>query len=136
MNKLAWLKNIQSYVKRFNVSDDVAFFIACQFALESNWGTSPLAINYSNYCGMRCPLVRPTLALNYEDAPIGVFARYGGLYDCVEDYMLCISFHKPMRKELEDVNLFSSFLKFYCPEKSYIKSVYSIYNQFINQLKS
>lgn len=109
---------------------DVILFIACQFALESNYGSSNLAKVQKNYCGMKNPLVRPSTSVTRGDGQQH-YACYMYRIHCIVDYFLCLSYHRPLAKELENLDLFKSFLKkFYCPEKDYIDKINSIYQQF------
>lgn len=109
-------------------SPDVVLFISCQFALESNFGTSNLAISCFNISGMRHPLVR--LTSSRCPNPNG-FATYDDFYHCVFDYILCLNYHQIGGKECESVKCFSHFIsKWYCPSKDYIKRIMSIYDEF------
>lgn len=126
---------ISSFWKHLNAfhcfTDDVRDFIACQFALESNFGESSLAQSCYNLSGMKHPLVRPTTSIHAYNG----FATYGSVTSCVVDYVLWISYRKPLRKELEDINLFKGILKNYCPEKDYIDKINKIYSQFKKSTK-
>lgn len=112
---------------------DVITFIACQFALESSFGTSRLAKECHNHCGMKAPLVRPSTALNRGVSV--VFADYPNKYFCIVDYFLCLSYHQPLAKQLENLDLFKHFIKFYCPEKDYVNKIINLFNQFKNEYK-
>ena len=112
---------------------DVIAFIACQFALESNYGTSSLAKIQRNHCGMRNPMVRPSTSLVRGDGT-QQFAAYRSRLDCIIDYFLCITFQKPFAKVIENLDMYKTFIgKFYCPEKGYIDRINKIYQQFKTQ---
>lgn len=112
-----------------SVSESVSLFIACQFALESNYGTSQLATKYNNITGMRKPLVRPSTC--EVDLDSNGFAVYSCKMYCIIDYFLCICYHRPLSEDFEDVKKYARFVKkFYCPEKDYIDKIMSIYNKF------
>lgn len=114
----------------YHVNDEVADFIGCQFALESAYGRSPLALNHHNYCGMKCPLVRVSVADNYQNQT-DKWAYYSSLEQCICDYMFCLAYHKPLSVSFETINHFIAFIKgWYCPEGSYINKIQSIYTQF------
>lgn len=112
---------------------DVITFIACQFALESNFGTSEIAKSLYNHCGMKAPLVRPSTALNRGIS--NVFADYSDKHLCIVDYFLCLSYWRPLSKDLENLDLFKYFIKFYCPEKDYVQRITNLFNQFKNEYK-
>lgn len=111
------------------MSDDVALWIACQFALESNYGRSELAINCHNISGMKHPLTRLSMSTNANSRG---FAVYYQLEDCIEDYLLWLAWHRPYKSELTEVPRFASLIstKNYCPEKDYITKINKLYQQF------
>ena len=111
-----------------NLSNDVALFISCQFALESNFGESELATNYNNITGMRRALVRPSTCREIKGS---YFAAYSSLVDCVADYFLCLAFHRLEHCDLCSVKAFIPAInKWYCLEKDYIHKITQIYNNF------
>lgn len=128
--KLAFIKLAQTMLRQCTnqFNDDVSFFIACQFALESDFGRSDLAITCNNISGMRHPLVRLTSSFK---ANKNGFACYSKIYDCIFDYLLCLNYYQIGVKECESVSCFSRFIsKWYCPTKDYIKRIDSIYNEY------
>ena len=111
-----------------NVSKEVAAFIGCQFALESKFGTSDLAVKHCNFSGMKFARVRPrtSVAINGSD-----FAHYQSIYTCICDYFLALAFHRVETWDFENIQRFSAAIKkWYCPEKDYINKITSIYQQF------
>ena len=126
-----YIKDIQSRISGYyKLNDEISLYIACQFALESQYGKSTLVIAYNNHCGMRVPFVRISTAINQGNAKES-FAHYICLKACISDYILCLQYHRPLRKDLEDLDLFKAFIrKFYCPERDYIDKVNKIYQQF------
>ena len=115
---------------------EVCSWIGCQFALESSYGTSRLAIDNNNYCGMRNPLVRISSALHAGD-PNFSWALYDDLESCCVDYLLCVQYHRPISDVYDTVCHFSRFIaQFYCPDKDYIDKINSIYFQFQNYLNN
>lgn len=128
-----FIRNVSSLFQSiFRVQEDVADFIGCQFALESSYGESPLAKTHHNYCGMRTPLVRVSVASNYRD-PDEKWARYDDLLHCVYDFMFCLAYRKPMSSVFETINQYKAFIKgWYCPESSYLSKINQIYQSFIN----
>lgn len=109
---------------------EVCFWIGCQFALESAFGTSHLALENNNYCGMKNPLVRISTALHAGDA-IYHWAQYDDLDSCVVDYLLCVQYHRPVSFDYDNIKRYSRFVsKFYCPERDYIDKINLIYQQF------
>lgn len=133
MNKSNYLfiSNVSSIMRSFTqFPEDVCDFIACQFALESSYGESPLASANNNYCGMRNPLVRVSCAIHAGD-PNFHWAQYADLHACSFDYLLCIQYHKPISTNYDTVKHYSVFIsKFYCPEVGYIDKINRIYSQF------
>lgn len=131
-NKFLFLDHVSSLLKRFGFSDDVSYFIACQFALESDFGNSHLVQQYRNYCGMLCPMVRLTTAFNAGDGS-ATWASYHDLDDCVTDFILCLQYHRPLSDIKYNVVAYCRFISpFYCPERDYISKINSIYTQFKN----
>lgn len=129
MDKLDYLDYVYSYVKDFiPYNSDVAFFIACQSALESNFGTSDIAKKNHNLFGMKMPISRYTLAIK----DVSNFAYYAVEVDSILDYLVWLFWNKPSSSNLSSVGSFASFLndKGYCPEKDYIDKIISIYSQF------
>lgn len=110
------------------ISTEVARFIACQFALESNFGNSQIAKENCNYCGMKLPLKRLTFARG-ENLGHAVF---GSFYDCIDDYVLWLTFSKFSVARLNDIELFKLKLESssYCPSSLYVVKIQSIYNKF------
>lgn len=129
MNRLFIIKVYQYLMSKYRLKYDVALLIACQSCLESYGGTSHLAKTFNNFIGMKVPFVRPSTAINQCDSN-SQFASYDSLYSCLDDYMLWLSYRQPLRKEIESVDLFSNYLKKYCPEYDYTSRVMAIYNQF------
>lgn len=98
--------------------------IACQFALESDFGKSRLAVGQNNYCGMKVPALRVTTCIS-PTLEVGGFASYNSFEDCITDYLIWLAYNK--------VNSYSQWemsLRTYCPESDYLRRIYSIYNQF------
>lgn len=112
---------------------DVLDFIACQFALESNFGTSRLSLLNNNYCGMKLPYRRVTYAhpskLDFEE-----FAYYVDFDNCLFDYYAWFMSHNPHANTVSDLSAFKIFLQNsgYCPEKGYIDKINLIYQQLKN----
>lgn len=114
-------------------NSDVATFIGCQFALESNFGSSRLATFQNNFCGMKTPSKRvfygvSNLSLN------GGFACYSSLDFCVVDYCSWVLYNRPKMSDISSVENYSLWLenKNYCPEKDYIKKIVSLFNSYNN----
>lgn len=112
------------------LSSDTILFIACQAALESDYGNSPLCRYYHNYFGMRNPMTRPSTS---KVRGLSQF-EWADYYNCqysIIDYFMCLSFHKPLSKELDNLELFKAFIRsWYCPEKNYLDKITKIFNQF------
>lgn len=127
-----FITRVSNYlVSVFHFNNEVADFIGCQFALESAFGSCDLAKLYHNYCGMKVPLYRLSCADNFGDVN-RTFAHYPSFESCIADYVLWLQYQKPLRKELDSLQLFPSIIRNYCPSKDYIKSIKSIYQQFKN----
>lgn len=107
---------------------EVLWFIGCQFALESNYGRSRIAIELNNHCGMKKPLQRITFADRSSNLK---FASYPSLEDCVCDYFAWLCYNKFSQATMSDLSLFKAKLKLsgYCPEPGYVNRIESIYNQ-------
>ena len=111
------------------MSDDVALFIACQFALESDFGGSRLAQKNNNISGMRSPTLRLTLN---EDCSSS-FAVFASWFDCVTDYFLWLVWNHFTFDDLHDLSKFKTKLvsSNYCPDDGYIARITDIYSQFV-----
>lgn len=133
--KLNFVKLVIFYLRKFNITGEVAVFIAAQFALESNYGTSKLAQEFGNYCGMKLPVVRRTTATNFGSHD--KWASFDSLQDCVCDFVLCLQFRKPMAIDFESIGHYKHFIKgWYCPESTYLDKINSIYSQLQIYLKN
>lgn len=130
--QIQFIEKVCSKLACFNFDYEVRLFIACQFALESFYGLSSLAVKSHNYCGMKTPLVRISTADNAGVvSPKDTFARYAGLDWCVCDFVLCLQYHKPLSDIRSSVQSYQNFIKsWYCPEKDYLFKINLIYNQF------
>lgn len=106
------------------ISHEWRMKIACQFALESDFGKSRLSVGFNNYCGMKVPVLRVTTCIDSSDHS-GEFAHYDSFESCICDYLIWLAYNK--------VNTYSqweSSLRRYCPEADYYKRINSIYYQF------
>lgn len=112
------------------ISIEVRHFIACQFALESNFGTSPSAVCNGNYCGMKVPVLRATFCLNPTE--VNQFALFSGIVSCVHDYILWCQSFKFTRYEFEHLPYFKKHLEIsgYCPDFDYIDKISKLYSQY------
>lgn len=117
------------------LSDDVIGFIACQAALESNFGTSYLAQHFHNLFGMKVPKKRLTVASPYKK---GEHCKYSGDYTSVLDYLLWLSYNRINLVERTSVDAFKDFLvaKKYCPSAKYVDSVDAVYKIYCSIKKS
>lgn len=131
--QMLFIQTWKTYLNRFrNMSDEVRTVIACQFALESDFGSSRLAKENNNICGMKIPLVRPTTQIGTKG-----FASYQNQTQCVIDFMLCLAFHQLGTRELENINYYlNNIKKWYCLDKGYTENIKSIYSQFQNFYKN
>lgn len=131
--KIDFLSQVFHLVAPYSVSTDVCIFVAAQFALESDFGRSNLATKWHNYSGMRFPRVRPSLSGPEYDG----WSTYLSLADCVHDYFLAVSYHNPLRSDLERLENYCRFIaRWYCPENDYISRVLTIYHQYLDLLTS
>lgn len=117
-------------------STEVATFIACQFALESNFGQSLLATRHNNLCGMKHPTYRVSLSISRSTAGYACYLNHD---DCITDYMIWLAYNHIGKYDLSHLDLFKKTLvaKGYCPDKDYIsriENLYSTYYQLISNL--
>lgn len=105
-------------------------YIACQFALESNYGTSRLATHQCNFCGMKRATQRISTRLN--DVSDNCFATYNCLEDCISDYLLWLT----MKGAKQNLSIFilKHYLLSYCPDAGYIGRIDAIYNIYMANL--
>ena len=128
-----YIDSIVRLLRRYHFSNDVAVFIGSQFALESDFGRSNLAQKYNNHCGMKCPLVRVSIATNYGlSTSRDEFAHYTSLAACVEDYILWVAYNRPYSDALTNLDSYVAFVKRvgYCPAKDYVSRIMRIYNNY------
>lgn len=142
-----WILFVAFYLKDYNIKSEVAIFMACQFALESGYGSSHLAKDYHNITGMRVCYLRPSNQINYHDEKKTNFGQYRKNTDCLDDFMLWLSYQRCHPSCYSDIASYSALLirTKYCEEKGkyinpetseYIKRIKSIYNQFLNYGKT
>lgn len=135
------------YLKAYNIPEEVAQFMACQFALESGYGSSALAQDYNNITGMRVCYMRPSNQLNYHDEKKTSFGQYLSKTECLDDFVLWLSYQRCNRSDYTSIKSYCALLirTKYCEEKGrsinpetseYIKRIKSIYNQFLNYGKT
>lgn len=128
-----WIKYVAvPMIKYFGVpvSDDVACYIGCQFALESAYGTSISAQDFNNITGMSVPRIRLSTAYNIDRA----YAGYDCIKDCVLDYILWLCYNCIKPYMLMDLGAFQKFLQVhrYNPNVKYIDKINDIYKSFKN----
>lgn len=131
--KVDFIKKVsENQILRHFFADEICDFIACQFALESDFGTSMLAEKFHNFSGMKVPHKRPTSRSRYRDY-LG-FCIYFDLDYCVSDYIMRFLYFYPHSNAVYDLSAFKIHLQNsgYCPEKDYLSRIETIYNQFIN----
>lgn len=115
-----------------NCSERVSWWIASQFALESNFGRSHLVDTNLNFMGMKVPKRRPTSsgAIFLDANP--KFATYDTFDQNVVDYGYWLAYNGCTQKIYTEVDRFRDFVKShgYCPSESYINRVNNIYNSY------
>lgn len=109
------------------LSINARIYIACQFALESNYGTSSIAMNKLNYCGMKKAHNRITT--RSFDIDNSHFATYNSRYDCICDYLLWLCYYNVSQSATIDT-LKRIFVN-YCPEPYYTERIDKVYNAFM-----
>ena len=109
---------------------NVRDFIACQFALESNFGTSRYAKVMHNYSGMKKPFKRLHYGANELNNKTE-FQNYASFDFCVFDYIAWFFYTRPRQNCWYDLDAFKIHLENvgYCPEKGYINKINLIYLQ-------
>lgn len=125
--KIDFIDLVESHLKVFcpQMMTEVRFWVACQFALESNFGNSRLAKVKHNYCGMKIPKSRLTLNL----CSVGEFAEFESLEACVLDYVFWLSWNHFNYQHLFNLDFYTRHLIAckYCPDADYIDRVYTLY---------
>lgn len=132
MNKRNYLWIVQKvdYIRNsyLFVNKDVAIWIACQFALESSYGTSVIAVENNNISGMKQPLVRLSTC-------VGEFyghAVYTSWMSCIYDYFLWCQYYEFTQDIFNDIKRFKTKLSkcSYCPSSDYVNSVSRVYDSY------
>ena len=98
--------------------------IACQFALESDFGKSRLAIGQNNFSGMKVPALRITTCIS-PTLEVGGFATYNSFEDCLCDFLIWLAYNR-----VNSYTEWETALRHYCPEADYYNRINSIYKQF------
>lgn len=128
--QLAYLKDLFTLVNdSFNCSSSVALWIACQSALETDFGRSRLYAVNNNCFGMKYPRKRLTLSVS----ELSNHASYRSLPDSVIDYGYWLANNGFTINNLYSLDSFRDRLCLFNfnPKCSlYLDSVNSIYNQF------
>lgn len=102
-------------------------FIACQFALESDFGQSILAQTQSNHCGMKLAKSRLTTRLPESpipEVPTPIYASYDSMKDCVVDYVLWLQSNG--FRQTSTFQDWCNLMPRYCPEPNYLKKIEAI----------
>lgn len=125
---MRFLADVYPYCCRYVKNENVAFFIACQFALESAFGTSSLAEEAHNISGMKMPSVRHSLACGQY----GLFASYPSWRFCVDDFFLRNAYFRFTDVSYSSIGLYTRELarSKYCPEPDYVDKIMSIFEQY------
>lgn len=100
--------------------------IACQFALESNFGNSNLAQLKNNHSGMKLAKLR--LSTRNPESIDDVFARYDSMKDCIVDYVLWLQY-QGFRQD-STVESWKALMKIYCPEPDYLTRIDRILDNY------
>lgn len=127
MNKQEFLNYVETIIP-FTCCKEVRQFIACQCALESNFGRSAIAKDNNNIIGMRYPTFRVTTAIG----KLHDHAQYSSLEYCLIDYGYWLSWHSINQIVLEDFEKFKnlSCWSIYCPNRDYVNRIINLKNQF------
>lgn len=126
-----WIVSVSNLIKNryVYINSDVADFIACQFALESAYGTSRLARESFNISGMKVPHVRLSTSVADDNG----FAVYSSFNSCICDFFYWLQYNGFNQSHLKcDLSVYlAKFSKLnYCPDHDYIKNINSIYQLF------
>lgn len=122
-----WYDTILAFVPC--ISNEVALYIACQYGLESSFGTSHIALVNQNLGGMKKPNYRPTLCYDVENK----HAKFENQIMFFIDYLMWLSYSHFTQYELSNLVAFKTHLQKsgYCPSEKYISSIDEIYSQYL-----
>lgn len=129
MEKFKWLSTWKTFIElEFHLDPDVAQFISCQFALESNFGRSDIYRYNNNICGMKLPKFRVTCAQKAERG----HAYYNCVEDSIWDYFIWLTYYGFSRKHLSNLTKFVVQLRKcpYCPAPDYIDRILQLKSQY------
>lgn len=131
MIKNEFIQFVECSLSQLSCSLNVRHYIACQFALESDFGNSAIAKDNNNLCGMRPPVVRPTLCIDTNRAHAVYFSRSAS----ITDYVLWLAYNKFTQRELNDLELFKLHLEKanYNSSENYIAAIDRIYQKMFNK---
>lgn len=125
-SNIVFIEKVYSWFCRF-LDPRISLFIACQSALETGFGSSSLALDQSNFFGMKTPRVRLTTNIG-----TGSFAVYTDFDNSCLDYLLWLSWNRFAPKHLDTVFNFKTKLRNcgYCPDLGYYDRIQTIYDKF------
>lgn len=125
--KLEFVRTIASY-DYLRACPQVRLFIACQSALETDYGKSAICLENYNLFGMKMPNYRPTTALGINRR----HAKYKDYIGSYLDYCLWLAYNHCSQRALSDVDLFAKWIstKNYCPSPTYVDSIIALYRQY------
>lgn len=129
MKKIDFLENWRQFVEyTFNTSEEVAKFITCQFALESNFGASDIYQQNNNICGMKLPKYRITCAQSSRRS----HAYYICVEDSIWDYFIWLCYYGFSQKHLHDLDGFIEQMRKcpYCPAPDYVDRILNLKSQY------
>lgn len=126
--QLLFIEVISNSIHLYGLNEELRLTIACQFALESNYGKSKLVATNLNYCGMKMPKIRPTIAISEYNG----YAKYASTNDCIKDYIIWLLWNKPTKNDLNNAEQYLDFIirNNYAEDKNYKKKILQIYKNY------
>ena len=123
-----YLVQLIEAIFQYNVSHDVAQFIAAQSCLETGFGTSNIYRENHNLFGMKVPSKRITTCIGNNRGHASYYNEIASLFD----YWLWLVYFNFDSGHLSDVSKFSKKLAStpFNPNGLYCEKVMSIYNTY------
>lgn len=108
----------------------VCDFIACQSALETDFGSSKICKENCNLFGMKNPVLRLTTSIGENRG----HALYTSRFESIADYFLWLQWSKFNQSVLRDLDRFKVQLSrsSFNPNPDYVDSVNNVYQSFLN----
>lgn len=133
MNENAkFVRSMFVHISRYVASPEVCLFMACQSALECDFGRSELALCVSNMFGMKPPKRRYTTSVGSYRVGVVDYARYSSVHSSVVDFIFRHIACGATNYDFSSIGAYKAFLKRskYASDSNYLSKIYGLFNQY------